>query len=58
MLNRLASKFAAPYIQSFLDIMKTQFGVEVMIFGGYVDNNGTVNTFKYVEGLPLHFFII
>jgi hypothetical protein len=44
----MATKFAAPYIQSFLNIMKTQFGVELMVFGGYLDNEGTVNTFKYV----------
>lgn len=45
----MATKFAGQYVQSFLNIMKTQFGLDAVIFGGYLDNRDVVNTFKYVD---------
>lgn len=47
-LNRMATKFVGQYVQSFLNVMKTQFGVEMMLFGGYLDNKENVNTFRFV----------
>lgn len=46
---RMATKFAGQYIQSFINIMKTQFGLDVMMFGRYLDNKDCVSTFKYVQ---------
>jgi len=44
----MATKFAGQYVQSFLNIMKMQFGVEMMVFGGYLDNKDAINTFRCV----------
>ena len=44
----MATKFIGQYVQSFLNVMKMQFGVEMMLFGGYLDNKENVNTFRFV----------
>jgi hypothetical protein len=56
--NRIATKFAGQYIQSFLNVMKTQFGLEMVLFGGYLDNKDTVNIFKYVVNVLLFLVVI
>ena len=47
-LNRMVTKFVGQYVQLFLNVIKTQFGVEMMLFGGYLDNKENVNTFRFV----------
>jgi hypothetical protein len=54
----MATKFAGQYVQSFLNVMKTQFGVEIMVFGGYLDNTENVNTFRLVVLYPICFSFI